>query len=359
MKSGATVTGNDWTAIGGAYNGLLGSDSALVPFHVPQVSIAASSIQAFSYTIWPRYQATHRLWIVSAQVATNVGSFTFTNPSGGVASSSVSAASGQRAQIFFEAVSSRSSLERQITAAISVAAGSAPVTIYGIGCWEIPRSDLVVGGNNVRTSDSGEVVESLAAGMTIGDSTTGTSLGTVPRQVELLRYHARRTGLFAAAPFASSISSTFANVLQAPPEVLARKLYAESTQGIMQIGAVVRSSDSATGGEVRVAMSSGAAITMPIPAGASAGVVLRDQIAIDCEDLSTSDGRRSSRSDFVTIQLRRTSGSGTVYLDCINGGEADPTTLSLATLAAGSATAGQRIRGRGPLARLFPRRRNA
>lgn len=359
VKSGATVAGNDWTAAAGAYNGILGSDSALIPYHVPQVSIAAAGSQAFSYTIWPRYQATHRLWIVSAQIASGIGTFTFTDPSGGVTSATISSIGSGRAFFFYETISSRSSAERQVSAAISVAAGSSTVIVYGIGCWEIPRADLVVGASNPRTADAGVVVESLAPGFNIDDSTTGTSLGAIPRGLDSLRYHARRTGLFAAAPFASSTSSTFANVLQAPPAVLGRKLYAESTQGIMQIGAVVRSSDSSTTGEVKVSMTSGASIVIPIPAGAVSGVVMRDQIAIDCEDLSTSDGRRASRDDLVTIQLRRSSGAGTVYLDCINGGEADPTTLTLATIAAGSATAGQRIRGRGPLARLFPRRRNA
>jgi len=358
VKNGATVAGNDWTAAAGAYNGILGGDSALIPYHVPHVSIAASGTQAFSYTIWPRYQATHRLWVVSAQVASGLGSFTFTDPSGGSSTVSVSSTGSGRAFLFYETISSRSSAERQASAAISVAAGSSTVIVYGIGCWEIPRSDLAVGSTNPRTADAGEVIETLAPGFNIDDSTTGTSLGSIPRGLDSLRYHARRTGLFAAAPFASSTSSTFANVLQAPPEVLARKLYAESTQGIMQIGAVVRSSDSSTSGEVKVSMASGASIIIPIPAGAVSGAVMRDQIAIDCEDLSTSDGRRSSRSDLVTIQLRRSSGAGTVYLDCINGGEADPTTLTLATLAGGSVTAGQRIRGRGPLARLFPRRRS-
>lgn len=345
VKSAYAVDGRDWTAVSRAYDAALGSWSALIPMCAPMVQVPAVSPYddvslAPSFRVWPRYQASHRLWFYSL-AALGEGTFlsSFTDPSGGKTYQNVSGTTALLAHV--ETVSARTSIETTLTPSIAFDVDG---TLLAIGCYELPRVQLAVGGSNLSTSDAGSDSGAEGPRLPITDDYAGLGAGFVTRSTAALRDTARRCGLFAGAPYAQSTSSTFAAVFQTPPIALGRFLYRGQTSSTMQLAAFVRASDATTTGEVRFTMASGAAVTLPF--GQSTGYV-RGQIAIDAEDLSAADGRRSTRDDTCTVELRRASGAGTVYLDTVTGGEGSPATV--AALAATGVSARPRVFSDNPL----------
>lgn len=352
LADGATTTGvviaqavspREWGAISNAYNTVDGMGSSLIPTCAPNQSINAGSSLTMNFRVWPRYQATHRMWIFSLGVISGTAGFTFTDPSGGTRTGTVSSSYG-RQLTHVETITVRTSDETKLS--VSVAITTTNTTIYGIGCIELPRGVLAVGGSAQATADCGEESRFIRTGLPITDDYAGLGIGFIARELAGLRDNARRTGQFAGAPFATSSSSTFANVFQAQPIALGRSIFNGSTTRKLQLAAYVRADTTALG-EVRWTLASGPTVTAVIPMGAADGTLLRTELDADCEDLTASDGRRATRNETVTVELRRSAGSGTVYLDTVSGGESVPGATS-------SATANQGIRlGRRPPPRFM------
>jgi hypothetical protein len=323
VLSASPVQATDWAAASSAYDLLDGMGSALIPMCASMGAISGTTPtdldgMSLTFTVWPRYQCTHRLWLFALgfPFATSLA-YGFQDPSGGQVfgnASDVSLIS------HVETVSARTSSETQLT---TLFATDNDAGLTAIGCYELPRVSLAVAGSSLATTDAGMNAAVVNSGRPIDDDYAGNGIGFVARELDALRDSCRRTGLFAAAPFASTTSGTFTTVLTAPV-VLGRSLYNGQTQSIMQLALNATVSGASAQGECRVTMASGAVVTI----GISSSGNFRSQIAIDCEDLTSSDGRRGSRDETVTVELRRTSASGSITLNTINGGEGTPATVA-------------------------------
>lgn len=339
VVSGAVPRGNSWVSIARAYNALDGMPTALIPMFVPQMSMPGNGIDLadpaiyWHFTTWPRYQTTHRLWMFSAETLAGTGQGKFTDPSGGSTYFGFNESSGDVLVTHVEEITSRTSAESRLYTTFE---SSTDGMLMSFACYELPRPSLAVGGSSLATTDAGLEETVLRSGMVIADDYNGVGVGFVASKLDELRDSCRRPGLFAMAPYASSTSSTFAYVMQqqlyatgvSGPTVLGRTLYNGIATSTMQLAFEVVGGAGTTG-EIRVTMNSGATRTF----GFGATTTVRGEIPIDAENLSASDGRRSSRSDTIAIELRRVSGGGTVQLLTATGGEAAPAVASSAATA--------------------------
>lgn len=352
VVSGARPSGAQWGSMVAAYNAIDGMPTALIPLCAPYFAVAGTAVEdldslELTFTTWPRYQATHRLWFYLFQ-GNAAGSQTvkFQDPSGGTSYGNFDETTTSKLIAHIETIGSRSGAETKLTCSFGINDDS---YIRAFGCYELPRPFLAVGGSLLTSVDSGADETVIRAGLPIADDYNGRGAGFLARELNQLRDVARRPGLFAAAPFWDSTSATFVDVMQTGPIVLGRGLYNGVTSSMMQLAFEVSATSGS--GEVRATMTSGATVTLPFGSGSS---TLRTQIAIDAEDIGASDGRRSSRDEAVTVAIRRASGAGIVTLRTVIGGEGNAASAALVSPA--PRTKPPRF-GRGPLPEFMSRKR--
>lgn len=369
IVTAAPVAGVDWSSMALAANALAGMASVLVPFCAPMCPMPGGDITlgdgvGLTFTVWPRAVATHRIWFfaVGGVVAPAPGSppagesGRFTDPSGGY-----TPFVAREAMTFYahtETIATRTDSETNLSVIIGT---NGDAVLYGVGCWELTRSQIHAGENDGEDGDHGTDESVLASGLPITDDQgDGEGAGYLPYHLSALRDDARRAGIFAGAPFATSSSATFATVFQSPPIGLGRFLYSTDTTRTIQLAFSVRLIVAGFGvrGEIRVTAASGASVTVSF---GDDDAIVRTEIAIDAEDLTTSDGRRASRDDTLTVELRRSvdngHGGGTVYLDTLTGGEGTRS-ASIATAIAPTTPTLKRPRfGKGPLPHWMSRKK--
>lgn len=326
IVSGGAVSPTEWTAIANAYNGLVGMGSALIPVCVPSVTLAADDSFTLRARVWPRYAATHRLWILSTGL--DVTPWDFTDPSGGTRTWTSSPVYGRQVT-HVETIAARTGAETTLECTVHATLGG---VLTSIGCIELPRGFLAIDGE-LTGHDAGLEPAFIRTGLPITDDYSGNGIGFIAREMRSLRDTVRRTGVWAwfsgdDGEWATSSSSfvKVAGTTGAYPAALVRQLFNGQTLGTLQLAAYAYATSG--GGEIRWTMASGAVVTAAVPiGGSSAPALIRTQIEVDCEDLAASDGRRSSRDDFCTIEARAV-GGGEVRIQSLTAGEgasADPT----------------------------------
>lgn len=338
VVSAVPPQGTDWAAAGAAYDLLDGMPSALIPFCNPQILLTAGAAQSLTFTTWPRYQCTHRMWIFCVFVRSGgsvpssgfgtggtvgvTGTLTFTDPSGGT--STFRASTAGRLFYHVETVNRAAyATEQDMTCSLLIDNDSG---LWGFGCYELPRPSLACAAADLTTSDAGMDSDTLRAGMPITDDATGRGAGFLGLTMTALRDSCRRTGLFAGAPLFSTESGTYTEVFKSPPIVLGRAIYNGDTTRTMEV-AFYAMADPGSTGSLKLTMASGATVTVAI--SATTMTKHRTSIAIDCEDLTAADGRRATRDDTCTVELKVASGAGAVTLYTILGGEGTPAVTEL------------------------------
>lgn len=359
VVSGAPVQATEWASIVSAYDTLAGAGSVLIPWHAPMTSIAASGSKTYQYRVWPRHAATHRAWCVSIVATTSTPGSATVTLGGGTSTGFLFSDAAPRTVRIIEELSSQSASEStaSLTATLGATTGA---KVVGVSCWELPRPSIAMPTGpafDLTASDAGLDQTVARPGLPVADDYQGLGVGYISHVLDSLRDETRRPGLIAGAPFASSTSGTFAAVFAAPTVVLGRFLYRGQLSSTMQLASFVRTSDATTSGELRFTMASGAVTTLGF-SGTTATTLIRGQIAIDAEDLTASDGRRSSRDDTCTVELRRSAGAGTVYVDTLTGGEGNAVAVAAVAPAVGIGAVGSRkALGKLPPRWMFPTRR--
>lgn len=370
VVSAQAVSGTDWQQIGNAYNTLLAGPAALLPFFTCAVSLSSVADITTLYSVqptfvaWPRYTILARIWLYSI-VPTGTASITsrFTAPDGSysdrqwttLSSTSIGGA-GTFAQLGMHIEGPGASGSSQVTSTpISSGASTVQVglavsgnaTLLALGCYEIPRLSVIPGENDGLNGDGGEEITFLGTGMPILDDTlqTGVGPGSMLRRLDEVRTdYARRCGIWAGYPNKTTTSGTFVDVYQDGPAALTRKHFRTDVTRTLQLGAYAQGSDATTTGEIKWSFTSGASVTAAIN-GSTGSATIITQAEVDCEDPSSVDGRRSSRDDIATIQIRRTAGAGNIVLYTHTAGEgssASPTSPA-ATAAASAAAPPKRL----------------
>lgn len=140
-------------------------------------------------------------------------------------------------------------------------------------------------------------------------------------------------------------SASFVDVLEDAAPALGRLLYSGETTRTLHWRVCAYCSDATTAGEVSIASTSGGSDTITIPAGmttigwAPYAWSSPGEITVDAEDPTTATGLRGGAWDDLTVQARRTAGSGTIYILGISVWEPSEGLLSVPVLT-GARTAG-------------------
>lgn len=360
IVSAQGVAGVDWQQIGNAYNTLLAGPAALLPFFTCAVSLSSVADITTLYSVqptfiaWPRYTILARIWLYSI-VPTGTASITsrFTAPDGSytdrqwttLSGTSIGGA-GTFAQLGMHIEGPTSVGGSDVGSGASTVQASIGVTgnatLLGLGCYEIPRASLFVGTGGGLNGDGAEEMTFLSTGMPILDDTGESGIGPgigIHRLDTVRTDFARRCGIWAGYPNKTTTSGTFVDVYQDGPAALTRKHFRTDVTRTLQLGAYAQGSDTTTTGEIKWSFTSGASVTAAIN-GSTGSAVVVTQAEVDCEDPSSVDGRRSSRDDIASIQIRRTAGAGNIVLYTHTAGEgssASPTSPTAAAAAAAAA----------------------
>lgn len=321
--SGRAVRGATWSDVARALNYLNGSPRTLIPYCAPQLSLLSSDgAQTFRFKVWPSYQATHRLWVVTlgplAQDEAIGTEFEFTDPSAGTSTWRCSGGGGAGAPQTFEhveTVASRVTVETELAPVLESVTGNH--VVEGIACIELPRPSLAIDAN-----DLGLELASFGGGAPISDGIQGYSIGALPEALAGALSRGRRhlfqwavtTG---KAGFFTTSSGTLQDVLgDYDPPILERQIYSDDAQEEIEARFYARVTGSAAG-VIQVTMANGDTATVAVTS-TSWGWLTMSGLLVDAEDISTSDGRRSTRWDQALIQARVTSGTGTVDIASVS-----------------------------------------
>lgn len=312
------VRGVTWHDIGAAANHLLGRGGVCIPTtSVFGDAIEEGTTSTYYVALFPRYQATHRVWNLglAPAAAGTEARVTFTDPSGGSSAWIVNDGSALRPFRHIETIGSRTASAVQTTVTLAATAGKDHALGLTMGCYEVSRPELAL-----DASDAGVDVDTLGGGLPIY-ADTGLSIGGAIDATEAAAGVARRNGLVyvlsgSESPFAFTTTS-YVNPLGGQVRALDRKKYRGETVRAVDVYAYGMTGATTTM-DVRVSSAgAGDSVVLSWAAG-DTGSWKSAQIEIVAEDLSDS---RGGTDDVLTIEGKRTTGANSAHLHsvCIGG----------------------------------------
>lgn len=315
VRSGNPVRGVQWASIARACNYLNGSARAIIPHAAVGLEMTKDSTpRAISFRVFPSYQATHRMWLVTLAPPAEdeaVGDrFRMVDPSGGTAIWTMPGTTLGTVPALaphIERITSRTASETTLAPTFESVEGVHVLST--VACFELPRPSLALNAN-----DLGVEMADFGPGAPIYDG-TGRSLGALPEAIAGALSRGRRTMFQWGRPDAfavSTTSGTFSRVVgPMDPTLLERILYVGETQ-VLCPWRVRAWCTAGTTGEVRIQTTSGGDSTIAV--SATSATWHSDTVLVDVEDLSAADGRRDSSDCIATIEFRRTSGAGSLFV---------------------------------------------
>ncbi len=314
IRNGHACRATHLRPVADALNWLNGHGQHIIPATRTdgKTSIAIGATRTYRAQLMSRVQATHRAWFISARA----GILTFTDPSGG--SSSWGYISSAVTLRHVETITAPADGPVAVTYTLANSASALNGTFDGITCFEFQRRDLALDATDDAVDSDTIVTLSGGVPAPILDADAYTSIGALSRGLANARTRDNRTlfDWFAQSGDGfQTTSGSFVQLFEEGPVLLGSKMYRGSVTASATAQFFVRTG-AATTGEVRVTMASGATVTGTI-ATATGGAWLAVSFAVDCEDLAVSDGRRATRDDVCTIELRRTAGVGAVSIESV------------------------------------------
>lgn len=320
IASGLPVRGVQWAQAGRALNWLLGRGRIILPAtRVEGSGVAPSSTATYRAQIWTREQARHRCWHVVLRLAIggDVALATITFPDGATADATLYDSEADRRIAFagfytVEEVASPANGPVAVEITLASDAGSTDdVYIDAISCFELPRREIGADG-----TDYGVDLGTVTADSPIYDD-AGKSVGGIARGIVRAQAYDPRclfTYMRASGDGLSTSSGAFVALFDEGPVVQPSQQFIGETLRPCSVY-VYAYCDAATTGEVKLTAASGDTLTLSVTSTSGAWV----SGTIDCyaEDLSASDGRRSTTTEILTVEARVASGAGAIYVESI------------------------------------------
>lgn len=337
VRNGVAVSGRDWAYLAKAIAYARGRGSVLVPAFDPMRVIAAGATATFNLKGYQRYPCIQRLWIVRAHRSTVVGGesqvVTIAAPSGGTAQTYAVSTTGNYGVPMWLLEDNVTQAEGEVDLSIDITNGSASSSIVAdqILCVEPPRL-MLTGGSPEYGADP----ESNRGGEAIFYGTGGESVGgIVDAYASALLVQPQRGSLFSwGAPDASALttaSTSDVDVFQPTPATTgnpkircgmgSKGAYTATTKTV-QLRARMKVSGAGVGGRILVTTRLGATATLTCTIGATAFAWYTATIDIDCDDMTTLDGRRSGASEELSAVWKNTNTAGSIFcsaFEVLNG----------------------------------------
>lgn len=214
----------------------------------------------------------------------------------------------------------KSTSQVDLTVTYQRTSGTADVTIESVACFEMPRGVL-----SLDATDEGIDLETCRPGQPVYDD-DHQSLGAVAEV--LANTWPRRTLWEQSFPELEVDSGSWTDLFELAVPVIPHKRGRTSTDLPCKWDVRVRAADGTTAGEVRITTTRQALTdTLTLSTGSTSAAWLGPgDITIDCEDVDTIDGLQgSSNWEKVQIAVRRTAGSGVIYVSAVAVWEPDDT----------------------------------
>jgi hypothetical protein len=319
ILTGAAVRGLQGQSIARLSNQLLASGWQLVPIYAPRVLLDRGTTSVLNYRIWPRYQTKLRWVYLVASSAEEGGSSIGLSINGDTQTEHSLLGSGVAVPIVRGfTVSARSSTETALTVEVECLLTPGEflddvVTLHWIGVAEAPRTEL-----QTSASDYGTDGTQMVPSQPVTRTQLSGAIQVLGDATRVARRHvlnwARPDDDSDAERYAVPFTSTsYVDVFGLGVPVLGRQIARGATTatvtgkiyGYVSGGATfnVRLTSSENGN------GSAVSFTSATPAWSSAMTC-----TVDCEDLSTASGLRSGDWDLLNVDIRRTAGTGTLYL---------------------------------------------
>jgi hypothetical protein len=313
VKSGYAVRSKTWRRLGELMNYMLSRGGALIPAYNPGSTVSGEGSVEYYYRAKPMACAVTRLWLVRVRVdaSDSVQTVTINPNSTGDQVFSVSTSARDGAALYvLEPVASPGSSEQELMLEIANSAGD-DIEVMSVCCVDVPRVYLDTNtteyGVEVGTCDprnpmfdgSGESIVGVADSIGNGWGLT--------RRPGLLMWAVDALG---SGEYFSTDATTATDIFQLDPVILGRRYLSSTAFCYPYVYAQTTHVD--TTAEVTISTTSGGSCTIEIPTGSDSAFDWyggsADQFYCDSELLSSSDGRRSSRWDEMTIQAEVTGG---------------------------------------------------
>lgn len=333
IKAGTPVRSREWSALAREINHVLGRGAVLVPMSGQQDTLAAGSYYMYSFRLAPRYQATRRYWLIKGYSAgTGTAQVDVQIPDGTDAITDIQFTPGtsqipEQMYAGYEDVA-RSSAVATTTVRITVASGGDDFILTGISCIEVPRRTLDTS-NDLGIEPSEFAIEQPIWANSAGSAgayrvfNALSDTGAIGRRAGLYHwcvpYNQDASEITSFAE--SAASGTFSDVMDLYPPVLGRALNIDMGTGVAATTktinwAVFYKTSAASGVEASFRLGgtrSGNTTTLTFQNSATWTWTATQTLSVDSEDLTQSDGRRSSTTDRLRLEFAR-AGSGTVYV---------------------------------------------
>ncbi len=310
---GAPVSsGRQWLPMAHLANWLNGSGAELVPTSTVAGIMAGSQTRVFNFRAYTREQAIERVWtlMVRADAASAFESITIKAPASTGTAMTVSVSAGRDTSqpiIYREILSTQTSAVTNLSIEVTTSLPSIDffITVDSIACTELARPLLAE-----DTTDNGVNTETERPRERIYGVLHASATGVVNASLTDIR----RVGLYHwSGAGVTTTSTSYVDLVALPVPVLAPLLTSGQTTGSVYWSAYAKVSGGS--GDVRLSYHS-TTDSVNVTATSFAWTTPR-AISIDCEDMTTADGRRAAAWDTVLPSVRKNT-SGTMYIDAVS-----------------------------------------
>lgn len=312
----------------------MGRGGTLIPTCVMKQTFTPGQTKNFRTRVYTRNQSAMRMWTLSMRAVTSGGNNglvkVIITPGGGSAQTFWVPLREDAAYPIscFEEVASASDADEELI--ITVESDGDNVNSFllvALGCTDVPRRTL-----EQDATDVGVDLTTTQFRAPIFDD-TGESLGGVLATTQQSFTAARRLGMYHFikpdnVTDATQVTATsFTPLFRGNVSMLGRKYYTSSTTTTLDwmLLAASKAGNSGTA-SIRITMTSGATSTINVLAATTtiSWHGTPNTFAVDCEDLSVGDGRRSSRWDEMLIEGKVNGGGDVLYVCSIAVREPPP-----------------------------------
>lgn len=320
IRSGVAPSSREFLNAANLANWLAGRGGQLIPAFC-YGTLAGNTTKTLNLHVLPRKQALTRAWVISAY-ATSATPFVLTVTRGSFSQAFTFAQTrvDSAPAILYEPITSPTDTvgtATQLTLTLASSASSGAGFIDSISCFEVPRAVVVPG-----LDDGTVVLDRYRPGAPIHQF----SVETLVDAVTDLAAISRRNGMYCwavdVADCFSTTSTSYVPIFDLlKPAVLAA--YTDAANGALDyINCKVYARSTVLGGTFRVTAASGDSNTINLTSSGAwvwnPGTINTRTVSVDTENLSVSDGRRSSRWDELTFELKAgTAGVAEIATICI------------------------------------------
>lgn len=284
--------------------------------------ITAGNTLRLNYYQWAReHTALRLLWVVTLQPK-SAASIPFTFASSlGASQTAVAASTGYYYPTTLAFVDDATGLTSgsEIYCSLTNDAASGTLEVLSVACYALPHAEL-----EADTTDDGASDEGMAPGQAVySPNAVSSGLRSLANAVASLPTDQGRAGLWAFSvgdgSYRSIADGSAVTLFEVPPVLLGRKLYTTNTTRTIDYAFKARVATAGATHRVTITMASGAVATTDVTTTTMSWHT--GTVAVDAEDVTSSDGRRSTRWDEATIAVQRTAGTGNFWWEAFCFGD--------------------------------------